>query len=666
MITLTSIQSGEVVALGWTLLHFLWQSSAIVLFYAVLDRCCTSASASIRYGMALGALALLPLAFAATLLEQEQLVSHSRAVPHLFVTSQLGVMHAALMEQLPVTAPVVSRSELWIAGHSILLLPCLDGVWLAGVLFLALRAAGGWLTLRALGSRAQVNVPKPLLMSFDRLASRYHVSRRVALRVTDEVISPMVFGLWRTVVLLPLSAVASLAPEQLESVLAHELAHVRRWDYLCNLLQTSVECLFFFQPAVWWLSRKTREFRETCCDEVAAKACADPAVYAEALLQLEEQRVKHLQLATALHGDGTKLMNRIRRILGENAMEQRSVSGIRILAAAAVLSGLLLAPHIAHGIRTRQTHAPEVAGATAAAKREAFQQAASAVSELPVRATIVAASRPELPAMPPQTTSPVETVPPSAISGPISGAQLIPSHGDGGEYLKEMQDAGYPLELNKDLDQVITLRSIGVTPEYAKAMAQTGLGMPSLHDLVTLRSIGVTPEYVASLKGTPLAPASFHDIVTTRSLGVTTEYARSMDSLGLGRPTMHEVVSLKSMGITPEYVAALKASGIPAVDLREVVSMKAVGVTPEYARGMTDAGYPGLTARDLISLRAQGMTPEYARWLKSTFPEADSHAMRQAAVFHIDADFVAKARANGFNSASLDKLTRLKTSGLLD
>ena len=615
---------------------------------------------------ALVALALMPVVFAATFLEQERLVSHVRDGGQQVAVSQLGAMHAALIEQLPMAAPAVGSSELWVAEHASLLLPSIDAVWLAGVLLLGLRAAGGWLNLRSLRLRAEESIPHGLRMSFEKLAVQFELSRRVVLLVSDEVISPMVFGIWRTVLLVPLSAAMAMDPEQLEAVLAHELAHVRRWDYLCNLLQTSVECLFFFQPAVWWVSRRAREFRELCCDEVAAKACADPVVYAAALLQLEEHRAQHLQLAMGLHGDGGTLLNRIRRVMGEKAMEQRSMSSVRIAAVAMALVGLYIAPHLAHGMKAAPTQADtRVDRALPAAEAATTRQTQLAdVVAAPVPAPAPAPA--ETPAANPSPNAiPMANPNPEPARSAIS-EQTSEQHGSGLDYLQKMRDAGYALDLNTDLGQIVALRSVGVTPEYAKSMALVGLGTPTLHDLMTLKSVGVSPEYVASLKGTILAPTSFHDVVSLKSLGITLDYARTIESMGLGKPTMHDVVRMKAIGVTPEYLAGLKASGIGPANLQEASSMKAVGVTPEYAAGMAAVGFPGVTGHELISMRAQGMTPEYATWLKATFPEADSHLIRQAAIFHIDAEFVAKAKANGFNSASLEKLNKLKVSGLLN
>ena len=666
MSVLNGFQSGEVVALGWTLLHFCWQSTAIALVYAALDRCAVRASASVRYGIAFVALALLPLVAAATFVEQMRLVPPVAIGQQQVVVSQLGTMHDAVVQEMPAVVPAIGSSELWIAQHAELLLPCMDVIWLVGVLWFALRAAGGWWQLSTLRRRAKVSAPPELHSAFDYLARRYRLGHRVVLRISDEVISPMVFGMWHAVVLMPLSTAMSLTPEQLQAVLAHELAHVRRWDYLCNLLQTSIECLFFFQPAVWWISRRVREFREACCDQAAATTCADPLVYAEALLRMEEQRVQHRRLAVALHGSGGPLLNRIRRVLGEEAvdqmgqMDQRSIAGIRIAVVGMVLAGLYVAPHIAQGMKGEPQQA-EVAAVPAVTTNNDTARPVVAANPEP-SARPVAAAAPEPAAAP--TPIAVEVTAPTSTPAPI--APQASSEQSGIRYLQKMRDAGYPLDLNKDLDEIVRMRSVGVTADYAKSMAQVGLGTPTLHDLVTLRALGVTPEYVASLQGTAIAPSNFHDLITARSLGITPEFAKSVESLGFGKVSVHEIVAIKSVGVTPEYIAGLKASGFAPANVHEAISMRSVGVTPEYASAMAAAGFSAANAHELISMRAQGVTPEYAKWLKGAFPDADSHALRQASVFHIDPEFLAKAKANGFNSTSLEKLNKLKISGVLD
>jgi len=139
-----------------------------------------------------------------------------------------------------------------------------------------------------------------------------------------------------------------------------------------------------------------------------------------------------------------------------------------------------------------------------------------------------------------------------------------------------------------------------------------------------------------------------------------------MANIGLGKPDMHELISLKSLGVTPEYVEGLRQSGIGPKNFHEVVTEKALGVTPEYAASMKKLGFGDMDVQTLISLKAQGMSPEYGAWLKKEFPQATIDQLKRAAVFHLDDKFVTEAKAHGFSGTDIEKLLRLKMSGLLD
>jgi beta-lactamase regulating signal transducer with metallopeptidase domain len=628
------LSQGEIVALGWTLLHFCWQGTAVALAYSVVDRMTSRAGSGVRYAVALLALALMPVIVVATFVEEMRIAAPHQMNGQTADTNsgfQVGVLQGSTLREIPLTlAPVLEQQNVWLAARAERVLPWLDGVWILGMLLLAVRAMGGWWQLEHARLRARALVSEELERSFRRICEQVHVGRSVALRVSSEVISPLAMGVWRATVILPMSAVIGMPMEELEAVLAHELGHIRRWDYLWNLLQTAVESVLFFHPSVWSLSRTVRERREICCDEIAVQTCAGPTIYALALLRLEEQRTVQLRLAVALDGCNGSLLRRVKQVLGEGmTIESKMTSGVRVAAAGAVVVALLLGPKITEAVAAPMVTAaqPVVAHVVAALPNAMVSQigGVNTMSFVPVPVAVV----PETHIRSLRSTD-APTVAPSPI--PQVRVQPLPPHDHtvkevmasigeiefqnasgtaspkGTAYLDGMRDAGYPLNLNDNLDVLMSMKSLGITPEYAK----------------------------------------------------------SMNAVGLGKPTVHELISLKSLGVTPEYVAAMKQSGIGPQSFHEVVAEKALGLTPEFAAEMKQKGFGDLSVHQLIALKAQGMTPEYADWLKQQFPQATTEELHRAAIFHLDEKFLASAKAHGFDEKNLDKLLRLKMSGLLD
>lgn len=650
----------EMVALGWTLLHFCWQGTAVAVAYAVVDQMTSRATSKIRYVVALAALMLMPAAVVGTFVEEMRIATPARVNGHagqLTSGTHIGVTPRPILHEIPL-ASSLEEPGAWLMMRAERLLPWVDALWMGGVFLLAIRSLGGWWQLEQVRRRARRMVPPEVERGFLRICKQVQVGRRVMLRVSDEVISPLAMGVWQATVILPLSAVLGLPGEELEAVMAHELGHIRRWDYLWNLLQTAVESVLFFHPAVWWLSRTVRERREVCCDEIAVRSCAGATVYARALLRLEEQRTVNLRLAMALEGCGGSLLGRVRKVLGEDmAMEGRMTSGVSVAAAGALVIALLLGPKVGEAVAAPMVAAvqPVVAHVVASLPAAVVSQMAGGTTRMVVPAPAEASEtgrrlqQSESAAV--VAPSPMPQVHPESLPSPgLAVNTVMASVGEmefqdaggtapskGTHYLDGMRDAGYPLDLNNDLNTLVSLKSVGVTPEYAKSMGAAGLGKPTAHELITLKSLGVTPEYVAALKQSGIAPKDFHEVVTEKAVGVTPEYAAEMKQKGFGDLNLHELITMKSLGVTPEYAAAMKQKG-----------------------------FGDLNVHELISLKAQGMTPEYAGWLKQQFPQATIEELRRAAVFHLDDKFLADAKVHGFDGKSLDKLLKLKMSGLLD
>jgi hypothetical protein len=190
--------------------------------------------------------------------------------------------------------------------------------------------------------RATRDVDSAVTARVQWLAHRFGIERPVRVFESTLVHVPTVVGYMRPVILLPASVITGLAPAYLDAVLAHELAHVRRHDYLVNALQSLVETLLFYHPVVWWCSRQIRIEREHCCDDMVVEAGGDRVRYAAALAQLEELR--GLQPMLSLNATGGRLVDRIRRLLGESPMKERRSTTWTIGAALAVVTAIVVTP----------------------------------------------------------------------------------------------------------------------------------------------------------------------------------------------------------------------------------------------------------------------------------------------------------------------------------
>jgi len=295
-------------ALAWALLHFLWQGALVGAGTWLLLRFLRRARPQVRYAVACLALVgclILPLSGVIRELMSTPRAALLRPVPEALVLKPTAEAPAETSAPLPLTL----RLESALRPH----LPQVVFVWSLGSLLLALRLAWGLAWVRGLGRRQGREGDEAWKLRLEGMARSMGISRRVRLWLSDRVSSPMTVGWWRPVILVPAALVTNMPPELLEALLAHELAHIRRFDYLVNLLQSAVEVLLFYHPAVWMISRRIRIEREQIADDLAAKALGEPRRLALALQELDLYQLHSPPLALAAHGG--HLMARIRQLI---------------------------------------------------------------------------------------------------------------------------------------------------------------------------------------------------------------------------------------------------------------------------------------------------------------------------------------------------------------
>jgi len=385
----TGILSSSVAQrVGWALVHFVWQGAAVALLLALVLALLRRRSAQARWVASCAALGLMMALAVATVCMVS--VKARQALPSALVAPEAATP-VAVAPELPAVpalatplivsaraAPVgtadVAGALPWRQQAERLVRPALPWAflgWLVGVIGMSLWHLGGWLQLRRI--RAQGSEPGGAAIrdAFGRLLARLRISRPVRLLESARVAVPTVVGWLRPVVLLPVSAMTGLTPQQLEAVLAHELAHIRRYDCLVRLVQALVETLLFYHPAVWWVSGRIRQESEHCCDELAVEVCGDRQSYARALARVAElgRRKPHLAAAAS----GGKLLGRIQRIVG--LPDRDPVVSARWLAGLLVVAALLMAGLIMHACAAAKTQQPALTEQPAKESESAWGEA---------------------------------------------------------------------------------------------------------------------------------------------------------------------------------------------------------------------------------------------------------------------------------------------------
>jgi len=311
--------------LGLTLLHFVWQGAIVVAMYAGARRLGARAlGPNGRYLLACGALTAMAIVQIVTWMLLPSPVRKTAAVTFS------APMSTARGESIQSISLVPNHVYAEVPGQ---FMPWVVGFWLIGATAFSLRLLGRWIVAERLRHRMVRAASLEWQRTLDRLKARISVTRPVRLLVSGLVGAPAVIGWLRPVVLVPVGALAGLPSAQIEALLLHELAHIRRHDYLVHILQSIVEAVFFYHPGVWWISGHMRAERELCCDDIAVSITGDAVIYARALAEFD---LAHSIQPAVVAANGGFLAARIARLLGRSSTVDRASSGT------ATATGLIL------------------------------------------------------------------------------------------------------------------------------------------------------------------------------------------------------------------------------------------------------------------------------------------------------------------------------------
>jgi|GEM_PF-1461356 len=310
----TFISEDILYTLGWTLLHALWQGTLLAIVLSIGMFVLNKHSSQARYAVAITAMFTMLLVSAITfwVILPEQ---HESIPQFIFNTATEEVIDwEPALYQASTEENIFTLTEnitFYFNSH----LPLIVTIWLMGVLIFTLKMLGGLAYIQRIKTYKVKQAETFWQNKVLALSAQMGIKKVVRLMESAVVKVPIVVGHLKPVILIPVGTITGLPPEQLEAILAHELAHIARHDFLVNILQSVVEIIFFYHPGVWWISKVIREERENCCDDLAVEHNKDSLTFAKALAQLQEIHWQQPTLAIALNGKKSNLKSRIERLL---------------------------------------------------------------------------------------------------------------------------------------------------------------------------------------------------------------------------------------------------------------------------------------------------------------------------------------------------------------
>lgn len=320
-------------ALGWTVLHAMWQVSLLALIMAIVLWFLKNKSAKIRYTVGCATLFLMLGISQVTFLYQ--FLNYQPIEPintTAEVNQEMPIPNESFILMLSSESNWTEKIVTYLNDN----IQMIVAFWVLGFILFAIRLFGGLKYISKIRKTAEYTIDPKWDLIVQNLAKRFPIKKGVQLAESAMVQVPMILGFFKPLILFPIGTLNNLDPKEVEAILAHELGHVFRNDYLVNILQSIVDVFFYFHPAAWWVSSQIRIERENCCDDLAIEVTNCSLTYAKALVSIKESSMSAPMMAMTIMKDDKKLLNRIKRILNQptqntHAMEKLITSCLLLL-----------------------------------------------------------------------------------------------------------------------------------------------------------------------------------------------------------------------------------------------------------------------------------------------------------------------------------------------
>jgi beta-lactamase regulating signal transducer with metallopeptidase domain len=457
----------------------------------------------------------------------------------------------------------------------------------AVLLFITVLALARLIALRA---RADVLVDGHWLSALARAQRRMGFKHGTALLTSDELASPVSWGLMRPVIVLNTRAVE--AAGEAEAIISHELAHVARMDWIKLLLARVATALFWFNPLVWVLAREAHQLREEAADDAVLAADIADTDYAQLLVGVARHDCPGLLLGA--HGVAPSKNSLARRVA--RVLDVKSVRGpaARPFAAGVVVGAVMVAAPLAAltlapgGTKEAENSAKLASPFKATGPNSPYTpQKAEVPTDLPhliangVSTAVNVVAPRKADAQQDRAAAIAAAVASATKSRDAALANAAEARTNARELIADARSARVEAMTDKDVDRVIHMHAVGLTPDYVNAMRAVSPALRSLDpsEFVSLKAVGVTPEYARSLAAAGFRNLDENELTQAKAIGMSPDYVRGLVAAGIP-PDIDVYVQLRAVGVPVQYITSLRKSG-RRVDADKIVEMWAVGVRPE-------------------------------------------------------------------------------------
>ena len=696
-------------ALGWMVLHSIWQAAAIALVAGIVLIAQRRRSARLRYWTANGALATILMAAVITFAFYYQQPVDLKEISQMSDAHSAGMEtlkpgNIAQMEQPATIAGEISGQEkpqmsTYFNQH----LPLIVALWFLGICVFMLRLLGNIGYIYYLKSHLNFPVESYWDELLEDLLGKARLKKPVHLVESALVRTPMMLGYLKPVILFPIGMINRLDPENVEAILAHELAHILHHDYLFNMLQSIVETLFYYHPAVWWLSSRIRHEREIAADDAAVVLTGNSIGYAKSLVLVQDLALSPLSPSLAFAGrQKNQLLHRVRHIL--NIKQSTNLAMEKIIGTCAIVL-LLIGLGYAQNRNTTQNDFHYTETATSGGPLSGIWEGKIENDQVCINLSSRTEhsswmngdcyKKAEFSALPTTEseftlTRPAGTItfkgkfennegygrfrfaPDQTFSSWLT-EQGITGIEDQGlvhlffanidkEYVLSLKKAGYKEISGEDLQNMaIHGLSADKIAAYRDMSKSLGEKEPSLETMLSLSIQDVDLEFMKSLQKAGFSHLSMEDVMNAKIHDLSPEYVKQVKDMGFKNMTFDDVLNFKIQDVTPEFLNDLKKSGITPESADEALNLKIHEVSPESVAEFKKMGFKDLSTEDIMNLKIHDITPEFlAEMQKAGFSDLSAEDAMNLKIQDVTPAFVQEMHKAGFDNLSPEDAANLK------